>query len=257
MEKIKFKARASKTSILLSEPQAKKDKEAGKLSKSCIKYLEEWAKEHYCNRRPMTETDAMSKGTDLENESLLILNARYGTNYKKDDILLENEWMTGHRDIVGIDHVRDLKTCKTYSSFPLIGEVSKENSDQINSYLWLSGPKFTHGFIDKVATNSPDWMVNKQLYYCFNDIKARFGGEMNQYAEEEYEKKAYEIFKDHVFDDTVSVFSNGSPMKLAPEDCLTLEQRVRTFRIERDEELISRIPVQVEKCRIWLKKNGY
>lgn len=257
MEKIKFKARASQTAILLSEPQSKADKEAGKLSKSAISMLEDWVKEHYFNRRPLMETSATIKGTICEDQSIAILNKHLGTNYKKHFGTLENEWMTGHMDILGDDHIRDTKTCETFDTFPLFGEEPEKAYDnQLQAYMWMAGEKYTHAFVDKVLCNSPDFQINRKLFYLFNDIKAQYGEE-NSFMLEEYDEKAYQIFKQHVYDDTVECFSNGGIIKLAPEDIIPIEQRVKTFRVERNQSLIEKIPTQVEKCRIWLKKQGY
>ena len=237
--------------MLLTEPREK----SKSISATTITMLENWVKENYFNRPPILKTDALSKGIESENEAIGLVNSFYGTKYRKSEENLENKWLTGHCDINGGNHIRDIKCSQSFTSFPIFDEEpEKAYIAQLNGYMWLTGAR--KAYVDKVLINSPDWMISKKLYYLYNDLKSKYG-DYPDFFQEEYERESYKIFKDHVFDQEVEVLSEGGGLRLKDEDVLTLRQRIKTFELDYDEKMIAKIPEKVELCRSWLTKQGF
>lgn len=229
------------------------------LSKTCVSYLSEWVADKHYGRPKELSTRATIKGIESEMEAIFILNKCYGKNYKKDTEHLENDFMTGHRDILCKEDmiIRDTKVAETIESFPFLG---KDEADLIywwqqQGYMILSGQEYKKAYIDKVLVNSPAWMVQQELFYLFNSLEKRYDGNM-ELVEEEFADRAKYIFKRHVFDTNLSVLCGGTEFKLEQSDIIPVQKRVHTIEVLR-EDVENEIRERVEQCRFYLKENGY
>lgn len=244
---------------IMTDPRAKTDM----LSKTAITYLEDWIKEKHFWRRKLLKTDAIQKWVECEREAVFILNKALGTNFKKAEYRdwekMENERCTGHEDIDDIlnKETIDTKVCETFDTFPILKEeVDKNYWRQGQAYMRLKWPEYKRHTVAKVLVNSPQWIIEQKLYYCYNNICKKYNDNM-KYVDEEYEKEAKQIFLQHVFDKQITINSNGVTLQLTDEEVIPYEKRVNLQTFERDDEAIARIATRVEECRLYLSNLWY
>ncbi len=230
-----IKFRASSWGNLLTEPVAKADKEAGKLSVTCQKELIKiYNREVYGRKKDIT-TKQMDKGIQAEPESIMLLNRVEGKMYMKNEDRLENEWFCGHPDlfigdnIENADEVLDIKTSWELDSFmpKLIEEPDKGYIAQLNCYYSLTGAK--SGAIVYALVSAPDNIVEQE--------KKSLLWRMNVATElsPEYLQASAELEKLMIFED------------------IDYRERIIKQPIERDDELIEKMKAKVPIMRQWLQ----
>lgn len=226
--------RASSWGNLLTEPVTKADKEAGKLSVTCQKELIKiYNREVYGRVKDIT-TKQMDKGIQGEPDSIKLLSLVEGELFFKNEEKLENEWFTGHPDLIlnkedGTLEVWDIKTSWEMDSFmpKLIEEPDKGYIAQLNCYYSLL--QADGGAISYCLVSAPPQILEaekRKLLFSMN-VATEFSPE--------YIKAAEELTKLMVFDD------------IAPEE------RVIVQRVPRNEELIQKMKDKVPVFREWLK----
>jgi hypothetical protein len=112
---------------LMTTPKSKGEN----LSQGAKTYIRQVAKQHFFNYRIELDNKYINKGNDQEQDSIDLLNAVRFTNYKKNDVRLEDEYMTGECDILADDRVIDIKTSWNLETWPA---TSSEAHD--NDYEW-------------------------------------------------------------------------------------------------------------------------
>ena len=113
--------RASSVGYLMVDPQSKADKEAGLLSKTAQRHLlDVYIAEKYGRKRDI-QTKQMKKGVEVEDESILLLNKYWNTNYEKNQDRYTNGFITGHPDILDKDKVVDIKS--SYDLWTFLGNL--------------------------------------------------------------------------------------------------------------------------------------
>ena len=85
-------------------------------------------------------TKPMIKGTDWEHEGIKLLNdVRFTNKYVKNNLRVENDYMSGCCDIITDDLIIDIKSSWSLDTFPATPSEG-ENSDyewQGRAYMWL------------------------------------------------------------------------------------------------------------------------
>lgn len=235
MDFSKVKFRASSWGNLLTEPVSKADKESGKLSITCQKELIKIYNRVMYGRKKDITTKQMDKGIQAEDSSISLLGRVEGEIFFKNEEPIENEWFTGHPDLLllgndgGIEQVYDIKTSWEIDTFmpKLIEEPDKGYVAQLNCYYDLTGAK--SGAIAYCLVSAPMNIVEsekKSLLYKMN-VATEFAPE--------YIKACEELEKLLIYDD------------------IDYRERVIVQKVPKDEELIQKMKDKVHILRTWLQ----
>lgn len=215
---------------LFQEPKDAAAKNAGELSGTAKTYLIKTYIREYWGREKDYTNKKMQKGILGEPELIKLLSLVDGQLYYKNDERAENEWASGHADIVTDDTIIDGKASWEAESFlpKLLEPLDKIYNIQLQTYMWLYDKpkaKLMYGLV-----NAPDMLIQ-------NELKALLY-KMDVISEEspDYKLAAQETLKNMVFDDIPPL------------------ERVFSIEIPRDEEIISQMPGKVEKARAFLEK---
>jgi len=83
----------------------------------------------------------MTKGLDVEDQSIELLNSVLFSNYKKNELMLENDWLRGTPDLICDDGVvRDIKSSWSLTTFPCLSDLGKDKGYewQGRAYMMLT-----------------------------------------------------------------------------------------------------------------------
>lgn len=221
--------RCSSLSCLFTEPQAKADKEAGNLSKTAKTHLIEcYAREFGYDKDIVTKQ--MKKGIQAEEEGITLLSRVDKVIYLKNEERKDNEWLSGHADIVTDSELFDIKLSWDIFTFlpKLIEEVDKTYFYQMQGYLWLWDLEVAT--IAYCLVNTPDNIIEGEKYRLLRS--------MDVISEEspEFLKEAERLERNMKFD------------QFPPE------QRIIRHKVYRDEEIIKKIPEKVERARNFIQE---
>lgn len=231
-----IKFRASSWGNLMTEPQSKADKDAGKLSKTCQKELIKiYCQEIYCRKKDIT-TNKMLKGTEAEEDGITLFSRVEKKMFYKNEEPLENDCFKGHLDIYeGIEvrkaiSVWDIKNRWELESFmpKLTEDVDTSEYLQIQVYFDLSGAEY--GGIANTLVDCPPGILmeeKKKLLYSMN-VATEFATE--------YLEAATELERLLTFPD------------------IDYRERVIKQEVRRDDEIIAKMKAKVPKMRQWLKE---
>ncbi len=232
--------RASSWGNLLSEPQSKADKEAGKLGLTAQKELlkiyrrvvYDWDEDDFAS-------PAMEKGTLVQTESIAMYGSVEGKFFTENHDNLQNEWFTGKPDLyLGDDiyhatQVDDMKNSFLLSNFSdkTVEKVTPEQKCQLNVYFDLTGA--SGGYIVHSLVSLPPEMFKKE---CDKLLwKMTNNGEIATEYAPEYLYEVERLKKKFIYD------------HIPPEE------RIFKLPVERDEELIQKMKDKVPVLRKWLE----
>lgn len=226
-EDIKF--RASSWGNLLAESRTKGEVIGATCAKELIKIYNRVV---YGRVKDIT-TKQMDKGILAEPESIKLLSLVEGKFFFKNEDKLENEWFTGHPDLIldenGEIQCWDIKTSWELDSFmpKLLEEPDKGYIAQLNCYYSLLGGQ--GGAIAYCLVSAPQSILEaekRKLLFSMN-VATEFSPE--------YLEAAAELEKLMVFEDI-------------PEN-----ERVIVQKVPKDEDLIEKMKAKVPIMRQWLK----
>lgn len=230
----KVKFRASSWGNLMTDPQTKADREAGKLSKTCqAELVKIYNQEKYGRKKDIT-TKQIDKGILAEEDSITLLCRVDKKIYLKNQQRLENDFFTGHPDIftgesiLKAETVDDIKTSWDLDTFmpKLFADPETAYVNQLNVYFDLTGA--TGGFIAYCLVSAPE-----SILFSEHEWLLRNGNFLS--AESEDFKEAWaEKERLMVFDD------------------IPIHERVIKQYVERDDELIQRMKDKVPRLRQFL-----
>lgn len=109
------------------------------LSQGAKTYIRQVAKQDFFGYRVELDNKYINKGKDQEQDSIDLLNAVRFTNYKKNDVRIHNEYLTGECDILADDRVIDIKTSWNLETWPATPGEAHDNEYewQGRAYLML------------------------------------------------------------------------------------------------------------------------
>ncbi len=222
-----FKIRCSAIGHIMTEPKLKAAKKAGELSETAKGYCEDWLKGILYNRKLEFTNKYTEKGLIMEDASIDFLSEQLGLGMLfKDDQFLENDYMQGHMDISLPDYVFDVKNSWSWETVPLF-KKEIPNSDyywQLQGYMELANKKAAK--LIYVLSDTPQHLIEREARnYCF----------YNGYGDMDIE------------------IYNEFCKKLTYQD-VDPKLKIKIFDIARNDEDITRIKIQVEKCRIYIDK---
>ncbi len=230
----KVKFRASSWGNLMTEPQSKEDRLAGRLSKTCQKELIKIYSLLKYGRKKDVVTNKMDKGILGEEESITLFSRVEKKMFYKNQEQLENEWFCGHPDIFAGDHIQnakevwDIKSRWELETFmpKLMEEADKGEDYQLQCYFSLTGAK--SGGIANTLIDCPMEILL--------DEKRRLLYSMNVATDEnpEYKEAAAELERLLTFPD------------------IDYRERVIKQPVTRDDETIEKMKAKVPVFREWL-----
>ena len=220
--------RCSSLGCLFTEPRDKKAKEAGELSQTAKTHLVEVYARELWGVEKQVQTKQMQKGTEAEDDAILLKSRLDGVLYEKNQIRESNEWITGHADIVEPDFICDTKcSWDAFSFLPkLIENVDKDYELQLQGYMWLyNRPK---AVVSYCLVSTPQNIVEGEKYRLLRSMDVVSEESPEFLRAWEKQKSAY--YFDHI------------PIHL----------RIINHFVERNQEIIDQIPAKVAKAREFL-----
>ena len=220
--------RCSSLGCLFTEPQSKADRERGELSKTAKTHLVEVYARELWGVEKQIQTKQMQKGTEAENEAILLLSRVDGTLYEKNEMRVSNDFITGHADIVEDDFICDTKcSWDAFTFLPkLIEGVDKDYELQLQGYLWLYERQ--RAKIAYCLVSTPQNIVDSEKYRHLRSMDV---------ATEE----SPEFLRAWAKQSTAYHFDHIEP-----------HLRVICHQVERNDEIIEQIPQKVQKAREFL-----
>lgn len=109
------------------------------LSETAKSYIKQLAKEDFFGYTMELSNKYLEKGKQVENESIELLNNVLFTNYQKNSLRLQNEYLTGECDIDTGDCIIDIKSSWSIDTFPALTEDIniKDYEMQLRGYMML------------------------------------------------------------------------------------------------------------------------
>lgn len=222
--------RASSVGYLMTEPVTKADKEAGVLSKTAQKHLiEVYIAEKYGRKRDI-QTKQMKKGIEAEQDSIDLLSMYLKLPFSKNEERFKNDFITGLPDIINGDTIIDIKS--SYDLWTFLGNIPDKLDNlyywQMQSYMWLTGTR--NATIAYCLVNTPESIIQQEKFYLLK--------KMDVISEEspEFIKEAMKIEFNMTFDD------------------ISINERILTFNVNRNEDDILRIEHKILKARTFLQE---
>ncbi len=153
-----MKWRCSSIGKLMTASKSKSDP----LSQTAKSYIETIANnDFYGIKGEIAPTPAMTKGIDMENESIKLVNSIFFTQYTKNTERMHNEWLTGEADIVTDTSIIDIKTSWSLETFPKISEKAYDPlyEWQVRGYMHLYNKEYAQVIFCMIDT--PDYLLNQ------------------------------------------------------------------------------------------------
>jgi hypothetical protein len=221
--------RCSSLSCLFTEPKDKVDRLAGKLSKTAKTHLQSVYISLLWGVEKDITTKQMQKGLHGEEDGITLLSMLDDTFYSKNDERRQNDYITGHADIVH-DYVDDLKL--SWDAFTFIANLTESLPDvyeaQMQGYLWLWEKDVAR--VRFALIDTPQSIVEGEKYRLLRSMDVATEESLEFKLAWERQEKNYR-------------FSH-----------IPIKHRVITKTVFRNEEFIKQIPEKVEKAREYLKE---
>lgn len=153
MNKLLF--RASGLGDIMTDPKGKGEVLSSGAKTTIIKM----AKEFVYGFDERISSKYMTKGIQVEDESIELLNMVLGTSYVKNQERKTNEWLTGEADIVGDNRIIDIKSSWSIGTFPAIAEQGEDTKYewQGRAYMMLwDVPEFSIAYC---LVNTPPELI--------------------------------------------------------------------------------------------------
>lgn len=238
--------RASANGLLMTDPQSKKAKDAGELSKTtqslCIDVFCAW---HY-DRQEDAYSKYMEKGIEVEEEALTLLSLNDKKMRVKNAVNFKDEHFSGTPDVVS-DIIEDVKSSWDIFTFTRAKHagISKMHYWQLQTYMALTGKqKAAVHFCLVNATESLIHGEKTKLIYVIKDPEL-------------LELKQREVEKNMIYD--IEKFRVDNPeYQLLNEDWkwdIPKKDRIFTIEVDRDDAGIEDMRMRVDRCRVWIKDN--
>lgn len=201
------------------------------LSQTTKSYLEEIFNEEYHGRKKRFSNQYTEKGLIVEGKSLTLytefLKKHRGLTYPllKNKERFTNEYATGEPDFEET-FVGDIKSSWNLDTFPQHDLVLKNDANkwQMKTYLWLTGKK--EGRVVYCLVDTPDHLIMEAKYKLARELGL---SDLPLEAEEEVER--------------LMLFSD-----------MSIEERVREFKVELFDEDIALMKQQIKLSREYLNE---
>lgn len=219
-----IKFRCSSLGHLMTEPRSKSEV----LSETTKTHLIDVFVSNKYGRKTDIQNKYITKGLEVEEDSLTIYSRYKKQFYVKNEKHFENSYIKGTPDIV-TDKVIDIKSSyDIFTFFRNIGKLNKMYYWQLQGYMALTG---THeAVLAYCLTDTPDALIN--------DEKRRLMWKMGALTEEspDYKEACEELERLLTYPD------------------IPLEERVIEQTFTRNDDDINRLYNRIEHSRAWMNK---
>lgn len=224
-----FKIRASASGDLMKNDRS--GKAMGETSKS---YCKQWATEKLFNRTKEITTKYTTKGTLQEDLSIDLIEGvldigmmlpNRGSDGKQEEF--ENEFMTGHPDVLMKDPVIDVKSSWDVFTFPYFAKTvpAKHVMYEWQLQVYMALTKRKKAILAYCLVDTPQHLIEREARYYCADL-----------GYDELDAEIYDQFEKRM------TYGDIDP-----------ELRVKTFEIERDDAKIKAIEDRVKLAREYIK----
>lgn len=214
-----YKFHASSIGKIMVESKTK-----DQLGETCKGHLLEcWIGAKYGRYREL-ENEYVEKGNMVEEDSMTLYSRVTGTFYKKNEQVLENDFIIGTPDIIHENTIIDLKSSWSIHTFfqVLHKPINKDYVYQVNAYQWLADCGI--GKLVYVLVNTPDVLIENQK------SKLRYKmGLIDPEANPVYVKACEEIDKNSIFDD-IEIKERYIEFLVTPADKGKVYERIKECR---------------------------
>lgn len=225
--------RCSSIKHIMTEPKTKKDREAGILSKTVRNHLAD----KYVSARYGRETEIfnkyVTKGLQVEEDSLTLYSRYKGVFYTKNEKLFTNDFISGTPDIVTSDSeggvIIDIKSSWDVFTFFRAADPDDLNDMyywQMQGYMALTGAK--KAIVAYCLVNTPDALIadeQRRIFYRMNVATTESPA---------YVEACEALERSMRFDD------------------IDMKERVIEIMVERSDEDIQRIYEKAAMCREYM-----
>lgn len=212
-----------------------------------------------------TEVNAkyLDKGNDTEEESITTVSIINRDVFVKNEEHLSNGFIKGTPDIFKgpfikkADVIRDTKSSWDGFSFTRAkwNPIPSSNEWQVIGYMWLTGAK--EAFVDYCLNNTPYHIVEAELRreaYKHPEGNTPNWIELMIIANHTYD---LETFNKYITQRGIYDFDFECKAVIAGFVEWPLEERIWSFRVERDEDKIQAIQDRVIECREYMNKTFF
>ena len=198
---------------------------SSELPQSAKTYCKTWFIEQLYNRRQEIKSKYMTKGLECEDEAIDLVIDYEGLGYnEKNELFESDDFFTGTPDIIYDDLIVDIKCSWSCFTFPLF-DTEVDNKDyyyQLQGYMQLFDKQ--HAMLSYALVDAPQKLIEDAIYY-----KGKEQGGITQ---------------DIVDTVTADMTYSNIPTKY----------RVKSFRFERDDQVIKEIQDRVKMCRLYISQ---
>ncbi len=222
-----FSVRASQLGQIMTE--SRKKGELSQTAKTAV--LNQWLMDKY-GYEERIYSDAMRKGLELEDDAVRVWSEvaadgihRVNSEWRRtlgQQVYYSNDYVHGTPDIVTPSHIEDIKCSMNLRTF-FTAELTKDYEYQLRAYMWLTGIQSAR--LVYVMMPDPEWMVNQRI-----------------------NRLQYLVPEDRLELEQKYVIKQNNIVSQMP-----LSDRVRTFDVQHDEQIIESIIERINDCRTYYK----
>lgn len=191
-----FKCRASSAGKLATMPRAKKDQEAGILSKTVQTYLKDWKKEILYGQKHEIHTKYFAKGLTVEDEAIDKAIEWLDLPFVlKNEDHFENIYFTGTPDLILEKEIIDTKCSWDCFTFPTFENEIPDKSYmyQAQVYMHLTGREKSR--VVYILLNTPKNVAPWETHHDYSKIPAELRHKEFSF---EYDPEIIEFLKSQV-----------------------------------------------------------
>lgn len=235
--------RCSSLGYLLTNPRTKTETLSETTKTHCIDVFGSW----YYGRREEIFNKYLTKGNAVEEDSITLVSVLTKKMLRKNEQWFYNDYVSGTPDCLpSPDEVEDIKSAWSWHTFARgRKEINPMHEAQLQGYMWLTGARV--GRIRLCLVNAtPELIIGEFRKLSYVNL-----------SDDDYQlaKKQTEI--NMIFD--AALFKKHYPdyqfVNENREFDIPAEERMHTFTVQRDEEMINKIESRVTECRQWIKTN--
>ena len=117
----------------------KKPKDGFNLTQTAISYIQKQVEEAISGIKTVVTNKYMDKGIECEQDSIDLYNEVFFKSYQKNEVRMNNAYITGECDIDTGEKIIDIKSSWDWDTFPKLSEQIKapDYEWQLRGYMWL------------------------------------------------------------------------------------------------------------------------
>lgn len=240
------------------------------LSDTCVsQILKTYASQVY-KRAEIVKSKFFFKGSHREEDAITVISRNTNTMFEKNDIRLNNEYVTGEPDLfIGEEIIKaketlDAKCSWSYNTFldSKFRELSHVYKWQGHGYMWLTGAE--RHTVCYCLVNGTQSAINDEI----RKLSWRMGVlDASVEQDPKFIEEARQIERNHIFDINAFCLENPGHEFFSDVDFdgkkfswpydIPVEERMHTFVVERSEACISEAKERIIECRAWVRENVF